>query len=221
MNGTTGVPASAFQKLQEQGAELVLGMDNGVVWTIQGKSMAGANADVNFGVKQGVSDIPIEVLDKVTSNTSSVIQFRLAHQGDFGFQAMLTMPSNPAWVDKYARLYYYNTSTGALDLTDLCKVSKSGDVSFAFGHASSYAIVIEDVHSAAVPEKSQQVFHKAEPPKPEPKQYLPVIVMLFILLFIIVVAVVAGKNKKKKAQAAKREQARRAQAKREQERRKR
>ncbi len=71
------------------------------------------------------------------------IQLSLAHEGEFGFTAVLFLNLGKENAGLTANLYYYNESSGELEFICADKVDEDGTVSLTFTHASDYVIVVD------------------------------------------------------------------------------
>lgn len=76
------------------------------------------------------------------------MQLSLTHNGDFGFEATLTVDVGKENVDKFGNLYYYD-SDGKLVFMNAGKISADGSVDLTFSHASDYVIVIGENQTPA------------------------------------------------------------------------
>lgn len=152
MNGTTKLPKSVLEDIEGRNIDLVLDMGSGITWTINGETVTDPKA-VDLRVSKNVKRIPVSVIDNVTGDNFNM-EISLAHNGEFGFEAMLTISLGRKYNDCYANLYYYNPSDKAMEFID-CDLIANGNAQLIFAHASDYAIVIDeealgdDVSSAA------------------------------------------------------------------------
>ena len=152
MNGTTKLPKSVLEDIEGKNIDLVLDMGSGITWTINGETVTNPKA-VDLRVSKNVKRIPVNVIDNVTGDNFNM-EISLAHNGKFGFEAMLTISLGRKYNDCYANLYYYNPSDKAMEFID-CDLIANGNAQLVFNHASDYAIVIDeealgdDVSSAA------------------------------------------------------------------------
>lgn len=152
MNGTTKLPKSVLEDIEGRNIDLVLDMGSGITWTINGETVTNPKA-VDLRVSKNVKRIPVNVIDNVTGDNFNM-EISLAHNGEFGFEAMLTISLGRKYNDFYANLYYYNPSDKAMEFID-CDLIANGNAQLIFAHASDYAIVIDeealgdDVSSAA------------------------------------------------------------------------
>lgn len=149
MGNTTNVPKNVMNAIKGKNVDIVLDMGDGITWTINGKDVTDPQS-IDFSVTKKKNQIPEDMI----SDPSNTIPLVLAHNGNFGCSATLSidLKGND---NKVANLYYYNTKTKELEFVD-SSVIVNGKASLIFTHASDWAIVIsdtsaeyEDVSSAA------------------------------------------------------------------------
>ena len=145
MNGTTEVPAEVFEAVAGKDVTLELDMGGGVKWEINGKNIPTDLdfTDLDLGVSLNTSDIPVDVINMVTGEKSTV-QLSLAHDGEFGFTLTLTAPVGTENKGLWANLYHYNTTKKQMLFETSAQVDSSGNVALKFTHASEYAIVLDE-----------------------------------------------------------------------------
>ncbi len=149
MNGATVVPGDIFDSIRGRDITVTFDMDNGIVWSVDGKSITTDQAgDIDFSVKTGADIIPVDIVNNVTGESYS-IQISLAHEGEFGFTAVLFINLGSENAGYTASLYYYNESTGELEFICRDTITEDGTASLAFTHASDYVIAIDEEESAA------------------------------------------------------------------------
>lgn len=124
-------------------------------WKINGKTITEAGVqDVDLAVTKNTKSIPDSVLAPV-AGSNSYIQISLAHNGAFGFTAVLTINVGKDQNGKTGNLYYYNNQ-GKLELINQGNVDGEGNVSLEFTHASDYAIVLTNQQGTQNPQKQQE-----------------------------------------------------------------
>ena len=112
-------------------------------WTINGKDIKASDLkDIDMKVTMNTDAIPSSVVKKLAGDDPTM-QLSLAHEGDFGFQAKLTLNVGSQYAGKFGNLYYYD-SDGKLVYINSGKVAESGNVSLTFSHASDYVVVLAD-----------------------------------------------------------------------------
>lgn len=120
-------------------------------WVIDGATIGDDIAAVNLEVEiGGTSVVPANVLSTVEKE--NYVALSLAHDGAFGFDATLSFKIDAKYAGKEAALYYYNTTTGKLELQGKVVVGKNGEVAYDFDHASDYIIAINEVEDVKSPE---------------------------------------------------------------------
>ena len=139
MNGETEVPAEILALIKGEIFDLVIELDNGFIWTINGKDVTNP-ADIDLAVNEG-STIPVEVINKVTGEKES-FTLTLSHEGGFGFKAVLTLDLGAENKGLFANLYWY--TNGGTELISSAEISSDGKADLAFNHASEYVVVIDD-----------------------------------------------------------------------------
>lgn len=145
MNGTTEVPAEVFEAVAGKDVTLELDMGGGVKWEINGQDIPTDLdiTDLDLGVSLNTSDIPMDVINMVTGEKSTV-QLSLAHDGEFGFTLTLTAPVGTQNKGLWANLYHYDTTRKQMLFETAAQVDASGNVALKFTHASEYAIVLDE-----------------------------------------------------------------------------
>ena len=145
MNGTTVVPKDIFDSIKGEDVTLVLDMEKGLSWKINGKDITDAAGDIDFGVIIGADagkSIPVDVINNVTKERYSM-NLSLAYDGEFGFTARLTINMEAKNTGLYANLFYYNEQTGKLEFVSAGLIDADGNVELEFTHASDYTVVID------------------------------------------------------------------------------
>lgn len=205
MNGTTAVTANALQAAKEHDSELVLGMDNGTVWTLQGSSVSQAAQDVDLGITFNANEIPADTLKNLETEAKDYHQFVIAHSGDFGFSASLSMYIDTKEAGEYADLFYYNVADNTMDHVDTCMIDARGYASFMLNHASSYAITVNRVkytggtsqNEANTGEVKEPVHIKQEK-KESPLKWILLFSAVVVICIFAIILVLRGNHKKKK-----------------------
>jgi len=159
MNGSTVVPGDIFDSIKGKDITITFDMGSGILWSVDGKNITTDKAgDIDFSVKTGVKTVPVDIINNVTGESYS-IQISLAHEGEFGFTAVLSIGLGKENAGYTASLYYYNESTGELEFICKDQIAEDGTVSLAFTHASDYVIAID--------EEQEEGDGAAEPIQPE------------------------------------------------------
>lgn len=141
MNSSTQLPKDVVETIKDTDVDLVLNLDNGITWTINGNDVTAAQT-VDMDVTTNTRNIPKDAI-KTATGKSSARQISLAHDGNFGFTAKMTISLGKVNNGQYANLFYYNPKTKALEFVD-AGIIKNGKANLVFTHASDYAIVIDE-----------------------------------------------------------------------------
>lgn len=140
MNGATVVPGNVFDTLKGRDVTVVFDMGDGITWSVNGKNVTSDKAPyIDFSVKTDTENIPVDVINNITGERYS-IQISLAHNGEFGFTAVLSINLGSDNAGQKADLYYYTGD--ALKLMCESEISADGTTQLTFTHASDYLIVI-------------------------------------------------------------------------------
>ncbi len=140
MNGTTELPKNITEEIAGKDIDLILDMGGGISWTINGLTVSNSGT-VDMSVTKNTKNITVDVVNNV-SGESFTMQISLAHNGEFGFTAKLSIELGKKNDGLYANLFYYNTDKGELEFAD-CSIIENGKASIEFTHASDYAVVID------------------------------------------------------------------------------
>ncbi len=143
MNGSTVVPGDVLENIRGRDITIVFDMGNGMTWSVNGKDIReGKISDIDFSVQTDTEKIPVDIVNHVTGENYS-IQISLAHEGEFGFTAVLSISLGKENAGLTASLYYYKESTGELEFICTDTIAEDGTVSLAFPHASDYVITVD------------------------------------------------------------------------------
>ena len=143
MNGVSVVPEKLISTIAGTDVDLVLDMGDGIKWTINGKDVTGDVGNIDLSVTVGTSEIPTEIVNDITGEHYSTV-ISLAHNGDFGFTATLTINMRKQDAGLYANLFYYNKQIEELEFVSSGVIREDGSVDLEFTHASDYTIVVDD-----------------------------------------------------------------------------
>ncbi len=159
MNGATEVPKEIFESVAGKSVEVSFDLEEGLSWTVNGADIPtdADLSDLDLGVTMDSDGIPVDVIDAVTSESSTTVQMTLAHDGAFGFTMTLSAPLGKENAGRWANLYHYNEALGRMDFEVAVKIDDDGNAKLPMSHASQYAIVIDD-HSHAAEEPSALPF---------------------------------------------------------------
>lgn len=143
MNGTVIVPGEVLDEIKGRDITMVFDMGGKVQWRVNGQSIKNDRIeDIDFSVKTRTDAIPIDVINRVTGECYS-IQISLAHKGEFGFTAVLSINMEEWNAGLYANLFYYNETEGEMEFICADEIAEDGTAELTFTHASAYAIVID------------------------------------------------------------------------------
>ncbi len=138
MKDTTVLSAKVLETLKTKNADLILDMGT-YQWTIHKEDLWSTNLqDIDFGVKEGTSVVPQELVESITEGNPSM-QIQLNHTGSFGLKAELSMKVDKTQAGKTGYLYYYD-SKGVMKFIDAGKISEDGTIKLDFTHASDYVL---------------------------------------------------------------------------------
>ena len=138
----TVVPKQILEAVQGENIDIVLDMGD-YTWTINGESVdASVLNDINLEVKLNTKNIPSQKVEELAGGQDTY-QISLTHEGDFGFNADLTINVGKEHEGKSGSLYYYNLD-GKLEYMNAGKIDADGNVSLLFSHASDYVVVISE-----------------------------------------------------------------------------
>lgn len=142
MGNATVLSKKILEAAKGQDVNIQLNMGS-YTWTINGKDIKASDLkDIDMKVTMNTNAIPSSVVKKLAGDNPTM-QLSLAHEGDFGFQAKLTLNVGSQYAGKFGNLYYYD-SDGKLVYINSGKVAESGNVSLTFSHASDYVVVLAD-----------------------------------------------------------------------------
>ena len=142
MGEATVVPKEVLEAAKGKNVAVQLNMGD-YTWTISGEKINASELnDVNLAVKMDAEVIPTDVIKEIAGDNPTT-QLDLAYEGDFGFQAELTLNVGAEHTGKYGNLYYYD-SEGKLVFMNAGEIAADGKLSLNFSHASAYVIVFSD-----------------------------------------------------------------------------
>lgn len=141
MRKSTVVPKEVLEAIKGKDVSIVLDM-GGYSWSISGKDVSAAVLkDIDLKVIVDTDGIPPAIVDSVAEGKPST-QITLAHNGEFGFRAELTVNLGAEHSGSTGNLYYYDSS-GKLVYIDAGMVGANGNISLSFSHASEYVVIFE------------------------------------------------------------------------------
>ena len=148
MNGSTIVPGGVLDEIKGQDITMVIDLGNGITWSINGMSITSESvSDIDFEVKVGDdagNSIPAEVHNVVTGE-NSFVNISLTYEGDFGFEAVLSVNMESKNAGLFANLFYYNPQTNEMEFICSDEIAEDGTAELTFTHASEYIVVVDEV----------------------------------------------------------------------------
>lgn len=154
MRSATVLGKELLETIKGQNVQVSLELEGGITWTINGKELSeDAYKNVDLAVDLNTTIVPNKVISQlVNANDVKTNQISLAHDGEFGFKAALSLDLtkfNNQLVTKdieklIAGIYHYDEKTGKLVLQSASKIDKNGKVEFNFTHASEYVVAVSD-----------------------------------------------------------------------------
>lgn len=146
MNGSTIVPQNIFESIKGRDITVIFDMGDEVTWTVNGKNIKNIFGDIDFGIAHGKNagaGIPLDIINNVTGECYRV-NLTLAHDGEFGFAAVLTINMDKKNAGLYANLFYFNKQTGKLEFICSDEIDAAGNAGLVFTHASDYTVIVDE-----------------------------------------------------------------------------
>ena len=150
MEDTTILTPEKMQMAREQNFDLLLDMGGAVTWSIDVESIdENAMTEVDMGVTLGTETVPKELISTIL-NGNKYLEVTLAHQGPFGFEAVLNIAIGKEYSGQYANLFYYDPEKGTLEFICDAVIGPDGVASLQFDHASCYLIIVSEQSMSGV-----------------------------------------------------------------------
>ena len=141
MRKATVVPKEILEAIKGKDIKILLDMGT-YSWSIGGNKVTASELkDIDLEVIIGTKDIPPTIVDELAEGKPAT-QITLIHNGNFGFQANLTVNLGSEHSGCTGRLYYYD-SAGKLIFQNAGEIGADGNISLSFSHASEYVVIIE------------------------------------------------------------------------------
>ena len=166
MNDTTMVPKNVFEVMQGHKIEVVFKLDNGSAWIVNGENITESMlTGTDFAINYSNQIVPKEQMEALlgaeAASKVSASQFSIKYNETIGYDAILSLDLNRqistlkenkdlqelAQTDKdkmIANLFYYNLSTGKLNLLSVDRVSVDGKADFSLASNSDYVVILSN-----------------------------------------------------------------------------
>lgn len=137
------LPADVVENVKGKDLDIVINMDT-YKWIINGMDVSDNEiADVALGVSQNQGIIPDEIND-MYSDDQEQIEVNLEHEGQFGYDATLSLYVGEEYSGKTASILHYDEENSRLDYVESVEVGINGYANFTVSHASSYMVFIDE-----------------------------------------------------------------------------
>ena len=142
MNGGTVIPELMFHDISDRDMTVYFVMDDRVTWVVNGMSFTEESVkDTDMRVREDTRNIPAQKINEI-ADVYPHIDLSLAHDGDFGFTAILRLNTGKSNSGMYANLYYYDEDKKELLYVNASRIDGNGYAVFDFLHASDYTVII-------------------------------------------------------------------------------
>lgn len=159
MNGSSVIPKEVFDNIRGRNITLVLVIGEGISWSVNGQNITDYSLeDIDFGVTMDTDAIPENFIQGVAGE-QAFRSISLSHDGNFGFEAVLSINMEKKNAGLYTNLFYFNSSSKQLELQSSGRIDENGHVEFIFTHASDYVAVVS-TESALEKEMDQITINK-------------------------------------------------------------
>lgn len=129
------------------GKDVTLEIETGrFTWSVDGRDVdsKALPTSLNLGAKEGMDLIPASVLEQTPRGTET-LQISLNHNGTFAVPLTLSVDLGRDNAQRWANLYYYNTTAKTMEFQSASLIGDNGRAAFPMDHASSYAVVVDRV----------------------------------------------------------------------------
>ncbi len=154
MGKSTILGGELVEAIQGKQIKVTLTLESGVVWSINGEDLAEQKYnDVDLAVELGTNAVPKTAVEGLGVTKERLAgQISLAHKGEFGFTAELSLDLEKLnskltlseVKNQIAAVYYHNPRTGELNLQSAGRIDTKGNAVFCFSHASDYVVLISE-----------------------------------------------------------------------------
>lgn len=146
----SALPKEILDVIAKKDITLELVVNNTYKWLVDGAELELSSDTIpdliDFYIGEGT--IPQSKLDALEGDP--VFDFSIAHDGEFGFTALLSINLGQELAGKWANIYYYNEDE-ELEFVDSAKIDENGYAEIPFEHASQYALAVdEEKHTASI-----------------------------------------------------------------------
>lgn len=142
MGSATVISKEVLEAAKGKDVDLKLNMGS-YTWTVNGQDIKASDLkDINLKVDVNTNAVPSSVVKKLAGDNPTM-QLSLAHEGEFGFLATLTLNVGSQYAGEYGNLFYYD-SDGKMVYIDAGLVTPEGNLSLTFSHASDYVVVFNE-----------------------------------------------------------------------------
>lgn len=126
---------------EDKHEDIIIEAGDGASWTISDSDESAAEM-IDMSVTFGEAQVPDKAISKL--KTDDYMTMSIAYDGEFGFDAKLTVQTGEEHAGKYANLYYYDPDDEKLQLIESVKTDPTGNATFDMSHASDYVITFTD-----------------------------------------------------------------------------
>ena len=141
LNKNTDISQKIVEMAKENGVDLEVNLSNELMWTIKAESLSdGMPSSVNMNAEIVQDVVEKKIIDTVASD-KEYMELSLSHDGEFGFNATLTVPVEEKYAGQMANLFYFNEKTKVLEFQMAALVDDEYKIRLEFNHASDYVIV--------------------------------------------------------------------------------
>ena len=141
LNKNTEISQKIVEMAKEHGVDLEVSLPNNLKWMINAKTLSPEMAStINMNAQIVEEVVDKKAIESVTS-TEEYMELSLSHNGEFGFEATLTIPVEEKYVGQIANLFYFNEKSGELEFRMDTLVDENGNIQLFFNHASDYVII--------------------------------------------------------------------------------
>lgn len=156
------IPKEILVAMKDKPVRLLIDM-NTYSWSINGESIKDVQMEKMYNL--AVTELEEEQLTKLQQvinkakkeNKVDVLtvlkEFKINHNGALPFKGELNLPLDLKYANTYVYIYYWNEKLDKLELKDIVKVNKAGEVVIPFNHASSYIITEQALLQPSVSSK--------------------------------------------------------------------